>query len=115
MVKDVLHAKQLERQRHHEDVVRWVAPLNDMKSAGQEDPPGIEELPEQGPAILPEIPKGGVAFFRHGMPINMNTFQNLAALGVAFAARRQDSDVVASVAKRARFLPHTSVKGHGKI
>src|SRR5258708_20497668 len=114
MVKDVFHSEYLKRQGHEEDVVGRIASLNHVKSARQEDPPRVQEFPEERPTIFPEIAEGSVPFFRHRVPVDVNPFQHLI-LAVALAPRREHRHFVPTLIKRAHLLPHTAVKGHGEV
>src|SRR5262245_21075743 len=115
MIENILHAEKLEWQGHQEDIVRRIASLQDMEPVTQEDPPGIEELPEKGGAVLPQIPHRAIAFTGHGMAIDMHPIDQFVAPLVAFAARAQNGYLVALLEERAGFLPDPRVERDRKI
>src|SRR5580698_4470930 len=110
MVKDVLHSEEFERERHHENAIRRIASLNDMKSAGDEDPPTVQEFPEQSPTIFPQITYGAVPFFGHRMPIDVDSIENLMASPVSLTSGTKYADVITVLTQCTCLFPDTAVK-----
>ena len=52
MVKDVLDPQEFEWQSNQENVVRRITALNGMEPTPQIDPPRVQELPKERPAVL---------------------------------------------------------------
>jgi len=73
MIEDVFDAQEFKRQRDQENVVGRIAALNDMESAPQKDPPGVQEFPEQGATVLAKVAEGAIAFLEYRMPVNVNS------------------------------------------
>lgn len=99
VVKHVLDAEKLEWKGYEENIVRRVAPLNDMEAAPKVDPPRVHYFPEQGTPVFPKIADRGFPFFGHRMSINVNTCQVLIALFVALAFWTQNGNLVTGFVK----------------
>src|SRR5262252_6847690 len=110
MIENIFHPEEFEWQGHQEDIVRRIASLQDVEPVPKEDPPGIEEFPEKGRAVLPHVPHRAIAFAGHGMAIDTHPIHHFVAPLVALAAWAQNGYLVTIVPERASFLPDPRVE-----
>ncbi len=89
MVEDIFDAKKFERQGNQKNIVGGIATLNDLKTVPQINPPGVHELPKESVEVFNEMPEGTIAFRGGGVPVDMNTIEELVPSLVPFAARGQ--------------------------
>ena len=85
VVENVLNTHKFEWQSNQENIVRRIAPLNDMKSMSKIDPTRKQELPKEGAAVFPEVPEGVTPLCRHGMSVNTNSVDDFVSLEVPLA------------------------------
>src|SRR5580704_1090037 len=114
MVENVFHAEQLKDQGHQEDIVRRIAGLNDMEAVPQENPPGINKLPTEGPSVLPQISHRSVAFWGHWVAVDSNAAEHLVA-AFRFTPRTQDCDFVSVGMERHGFFVNAGIGGNRLI
>jgi hypothetical protein len=55
VIEDVRDSQDLKWQSNQENVIRRVAPLDDMEPVAQIDPPGVYKLPKQCAAVFEQI------------------------------------------------------------
>jgi hypothetical protein len=92
-----------------------IAALENLETAAQEDPPGEEKLPKEGPAELPYVAQWTVAFLDHRVPVNVHSLQTLVSALVALAFGAQDGNLVAVLMQRAGLFPYARVKRNGEV
>src|SRR5579872_4977703 len=109
MIEDVLNPEQLERQCDQENIVWRVAPLNDMKSMPKVNPPRIPELPKECAAILPQIPERTIPLLRRGVPIDLDTVDNLMSQLSTLALWTQYGDLISRLMKGTGFLQYSRI------
>src|SRR5260370_9103538 len=97
MIENVFHSQESERQGNHENRVGGITALNDMNSAPQVDPPGVEKLPKQRPEVFTQVPVEIISFFGHGVPLDVNSFDTILPLFVALASWTQYGHFVSVV------------------
>src|SRR5260370_42627874 len=100
VIEDIADSEDLEGERHKENVVRRIASLNNIESAGQENPPAEEKLPEKCASVFPKIAEWSISFRRHGMTIDVHAFEDFVGFPVALATRTKYVDVVSVLTKR---------------
>jgi hypothetical protein len=83
-----------------------------MESAPQVDPPGVQELPKERPAILAQIPEGSISFSGQRMPIDMNSIDNFMPLLIAPAPGAQYRHFVVALLEGVGLLPNTLIEGN---
>src|SRR6266851_3401859 len=115
MIENVLNPEEFERQGNHENVVRGIAALNDMKSTSPIDSPCVEKLPKKSAAVFVEVPQGTIAFSWHRMAVDMNSINNFMSLRVALAPGTQYVHFVPVLLQRGGLLPDASVEGSGQV
>src|SRR5215472_4956077 len=115
MVEDILHTKKFEEDRDQENGVRRIAALYDLKTAAQIDPPRVKEFPEKGGAVLPDITESAIAFFRHWMPIDVDSFQKFVSFAIVLPSGTQNRDLVTVVPQRRSFLPDPRIERDGQV
>src|SRR6516165_5995506 len=94
MVKNISNSKNSERKRDQKNIVRWIAPLNNIKSVGKKNPPGKKELPKQGARIFPYVSERRVAFRWHGVTIDADALKYFVGFPKAFSARAKRGEFI---------------------
>jgi hypothetical protein len=56
VIEDIFDPEEFERQSNQDNIVRGIAPLNDMKTVPKIDFPSVQKLPKQSTAIFVQIP-----------------------------------------------------------
>src|SRR5579859_5760052 len=115
MIEDVPHSKQPEGEGDQKNIVRRIASLDDLEASRQKDPPREQELPEQRRRIFQNIAERPIRFVWHGMPVDVDTLQNLMPPPVLARPRAKDADFVPCLIQRTGFLPDTAVKGNRQV
>src|SRR5664280_3823723 len=115
MVEEVLEPHQFEQQGDQENIVGRITSLNDMKTAPQEDPPSVEELPKERPAVFPEKTQGSASFFRQRVPVDPNPIDKFVSLPVSFPSGTQYVHFIPILVQRGGLLPTTRIERNGCV
>src|ERR1035438_10270152 len=115
MIEYVLDPQQFERQGDQENIVGRITGLNDMKAAPQKDPPSVEKLPKERPAVFPEMTQGSASFFRHRVPVDPNHIDNFVRLLVPFPSGTQYGHFIPIMVQRGGLLPNTRIERNGCV
>src|SRR5271157_387262 len=114
VIEDVLDPQQFERQSNQENIVGRITALNDMKAAPQKDPPSVEKLPKERPAVFREIAQGSASFF-HRVPVDANPIDNFVPLLVPFPGGTQYGHFIPILVQRGGLLPNTRIERNGCV
>ena len=79
MIKNVSNSQEFEGQCDEENVVRRIAPLNDVKPAAEVDPQRVQEFQNECAGIFGQIAERGPPLDWHRMPIDVHPIDNLVA------------------------------------
>src|SRR4029453_4019236 len=112
MVKNVLHPNKFKWECNQKNIVGWITTLNNVKSGPQVDPGGIQKLPEQGPSLLPQIPKRSTPLCGRRMSIDADPLDHFIAFGRPFPAGAQYRYLITLLKEQKSLSPNTSIEGN---
>src|SRR5580704_1326533 len=86
-----------------------------MEAVSQIDPPHIQKLPKQRPAVFPQVPKCAISLLRHRVSVDTDPLDNLVSLFCPLAARAQHGDLISGLIKGTGLVQYARIVRDGLV